>query len=140
GLREQVSSLAKDQRPWFEERLNTWVFFRMLDGQIQMFQLDSANELEMTYHAYLAEPAQGRRDQLLPDIVNVIFYGATNGKVAAYVFTPRHPQLVTKGQFALCVGDHPDFKLKNMSQLSSILAELDEKYPIKRQPHHEPIR
>jgi hypothetical protein len=129
GVLRHTAWLMEYREPWYQERINSYSEFRMMDGLIQQLGLENNEDLESTRKALLREKTF-RRQTLVADEFNVILYGDKSNKVAAYVIIPRQPQLVTKGQFGASMPGGGDL-VRPISELQQTLAELELSYPSK---------
>jgi hypothetical protein len=127
GVWRHSTWLMAYDKPWFQQRMSSYSGLRMADLLVRELILDNDEKLDATRKEFYSQTSYQRRQKLLADDFDVIFYGSN--KVAAYVIVPRDPTPGSKAKFAISAPGTSEV-FKPISELQHAVAELDATYPM----------
>jgi hypothetical protein len=128
GVFRHTTWLMDYRQPWYQERMNPYNEIRMIDSMLQELLLENNQDIQATRKGFLSEKSYRRRQTLVADEFEVVFFADQSNKVAAYVIIPRSPQLAAKGKFGASIPGNNDL-VRPVSELQRTLADLDATYP-----------
>lgn len=96
GVFRHTTWLMDYHQPWYQERINSYIEIRMIDSMLQELLLENNRDIQATRKSFLSEKSYRRRQTLVADEFEVVFYADQSNKVAAYVIVPRNLQLAAK--------------------------------------------
>jgi hypothetical protein len=129
GVYRHTVWLMNDEHPWYEKRAFSYSQLFYADSAVRQILIDQDEDLEGTRKAVLAGPKYYGGTNALCEDYNVILYGDTSNKVAAWAIIPRDPMLLAKSNFAVTVPEG-GMSVKPLSQFPQLILELDAKYPV----------
>jgi hypothetical protein len=127
GVFRHITWLMDYDQPWFEERINTHSEFAFADMLVQESLVENNQDLDATRKAFFSQTSYRRRQELISDEFNAIFYADKNNKVVAYIIVPRNPQLLAKEKFELSTPGTNGL-IRPLSELQRTIADLDATY------------
>ncbi len=133
GVLRHTAWLMAYDRPWYQPRINPYVETMEAQMTIAQLVLDNNGDLEATCKEYRREASHLRRQYLMADEVNVIFYGDRSNQVAAYLIIPRGGESIPSGVFLASVPG-TNRVLKPISELQSTVDDLDTRFPRAARP------
>jgi hypothetical protein len=128
GVLRHTTWLMSYRQPWFQESMHPYSSLKMADLDIRTLVLDTGGDLQATRKAFYSHPSYRRRQTLMVDEFDVIFYGDTSNKVAAYLMVPRRPQPESTGRFGASIPGAKEL-IRPISDLGTTIAELEAAYP-----------